>query len=143
MDVKSFKKAIKQAVKEAIQEELKDILLEAIKTPKVPAGIGGYGTVNESVRVTSTQPYEQPVRNNKREPAYENASNVREKYASLLNGMLEERNGNLKLDSNNVSDFAPIHEYRPPRTINTAGEGSSLPPGEVSLDQIAGLLSTK
>jgi len=29
-----FKKLIKQAVKEAIQEELKDILLEAVRSPK-------------------------------------------------------------------------------------------------------------
>ena len=29
-----FKKLIKEAVKEAIQEELKDILLEAVKSPK-------------------------------------------------------------------------------------------------------------
>jgi len=29
-----FKKIIKQAVKEAIQEELKDILLEAVRSPK-------------------------------------------------------------------------------------------------------------
>jgi hypothetical protein len=29
-----FKKLIKEAVREAIQEELKDILLEAVKTPK-------------------------------------------------------------------------------------------------------------
>ena len=30
-----FKKIVKEAVKEAIQEELKDILLEAVKTPKL------------------------------------------------------------------------------------------------------------
>jgi hypothetical protein len=34
MNSTNFKKIIKEAVKEAIQEELKDILLEAIKTPK-------------------------------------------------------------------------------------------------------------
>ena len=30
----ALKKLIKQAVREAIQEELKDILLEAVRTPK-------------------------------------------------------------------------------------------------------------
>ena len=30
-----FKKIVKEAVKEAIQEELKDILLEAVKAPKI------------------------------------------------------------------------------------------------------------
>ena len=34
MKVNQLKTIIKQAVKEAIQEEMKDILLEAIKTPK-------------------------------------------------------------------------------------------------------------
>ena len=32
--------------------------------------------------------------------------------------------------------------YTPP-PINTAGEGSSLPGGEVGLDQIMGLMNTK
>ena len=35
MKSSTLKSLIKEAVKEAIQEELKDILLEAIKTPKV------------------------------------------------------------------------------------------------------------
>ena len=34
MKTSIFKKMIKEAVKEAIQEELKDILLEAVKSPK-------------------------------------------------------------------------------------------------------------
>jgi hypothetical protein len=34
MKTSTFKKMIKDAVKEAIQEELKDILLEAVKSPK-------------------------------------------------------------------------------------------------------------
>jgi hypothetical protein len=33
--------------------------------------------------------------------------------------------------------------YRPPATINTAGEGSALPAGEVNLDQIMGLIKKK
>ena len=47
-ELKSF---IKEAVREAIQEELKDILLEAVRAPKVPVmeapvGGGGYGVAN-------------------------------------------------------------------------------------------------
>jgi len=34
MDITKFKKIIKEAVRESIQEELKDILLEALKSPK-------------------------------------------------------------------------------------------------------------
>ena len=41
-----FKKLIKEAVREAIQEELKDILLEAVKSPKQ--------IVRESYTPTST-----------------------------------------------------------------------------------------
>ena len=49
MDITKFKKIIKESVKEVIQEELRDILLEAVKAPKmVPVGVGGYGTVTES-----------------------------------------------------------------------------------------------
>ena len=33
--------------------------------------------------------------------------------------------------------------YNPPAGISTAGEGSTLPPGEVSIDQIANLMSGK
>ena len=34
MKASEFKKLIKEAVKEVIQEELRDILLEAVKSPK-------------------------------------------------------------------------------------------------------------
>ncbi len=34
MKLSELKKVVKDAVKEAIQEEMKDILLEAIRTPK-------------------------------------------------------------------------------------------------------------
>ena len=33
--------------------------------------------------------------------------------------------------------------YNPPPGTSTAGEGSTLPPGEVSIDQIANLMSGK
>jgi hypothetical protein len=44
MKPSDFKKIIKEAVKEAIQEELKDILLEAVRAPKM--------VVNETVKDT-------------------------------------------------------------------------------------------
>ena len=53
MKTEIFKNLIKQAVKEAIQEELKDILLEAIRTPKTP--------ITETLQDNYAQPYiEQP-----------------------------------------------------------------------------------
>ena len=47
MDVTKFKKIIKEAVRESIQEELKDILLEALKSPKG-------NMVNEQIRTINT-----------------------------------------------------------------------------------------
>jgi hypothetical protein len=62
-----FKKIIKQAVKEAIQEELKDILLEAVRSPKQ--------VVKES--------YSSPVQPS--QPAYAPPSiDFRSKYAEVL-----------------------------------------------------------
>jgi len=62
-----FKKIIKEAVREAIQEELKDILLEAVKSPKQ--------VVRES--------YSPPAQSS--QPAYAPPSiDFRSKYAEVL-----------------------------------------------------------
>ena len=132
MDIKTLKRLIKETVKEAIQEELKDVLLEALKAPKaVPVGVGGYGQVTE----TYAQPHVQPL------PTAPTV-NVRDKYSSLLNGMVDSRNGNLNMTSNDAMTFGSGQEFTP-RPVNTAGEGSSLPPGEVNLNQIMGLMTKK
>jgi hypothetical protein len=62
-----FKKLIKEAVREAIQEELKDILLEAVKSPK------------QIVRESYTPPTQNP------KPSYAPPSiDFRSKYAEAL-----------------------------------------------------------
>jgi hypothetical protein len=62
-----FKKLIKEAVREAIQEELKDILLEAVRSPK------------QVVRESYTPPTQSP------QPAYAPPSiDFRSKYAEVL-----------------------------------------------------------
>ena len=62
-----FKKIIKEAVREAIQEELKDILLEAVKSPK------------QVVRESYTPPAQSP------QPAYAPPPvDFRSKYAEVL-----------------------------------------------------------
>jgi hypothetical protein len=67
MKTTDFKKLIKEAVREAIQEELKDILLEAVKSPKQ--------IVRESYAPPST-----PV-----QPAYAPPPiDFRSKYAEVL-----------------------------------------------------------
>lgn len=126
MDTRGFKKLIKEAVREAIQEELKDILLEAVRAPKT--------IVKES--------YASPTTNLTPAPAAPSI-NAREKYRELLGGMMDSRNGNLNMTSENALRFGSTQAYRPPASANTTGEGSSLPPGEVSLDQLMSLMNKK
>jgi len=125
MDTKLFKKLIKEAVKEAIQEEMKDILLEAVRAPKT--------VIQES--------YASPVQTLTSNPT--STINARDKYKELLGGMMESRNGNISMGSNDAVSFGAQPGYRPPVSANTTGEGSSLPPGEVNLDQIMGLMNKK
>jgi hypothetical protein len=126
MDTKLFKKLIKEAVKEAIQEEMKDILLEAVRAPKTVIQ-ESYASPVQTLAGTSTAP----------------SINARDKYKELLGGMMESRNGNISMTSNDAIGFGAQPGYRPPVSANTTGEGSSLPPGEVNLDQIMGLMSRK
>lgn len=133
MDIKTLKKLIKETVKEAIQEELKDVLLEALKAPKtVPIGVGGYGVPNQTITEVAIPIQPQTP-----------AVSARERYASLLNGMLDSRNGNINLGTADAVNFGAPQEYRPPVSANTAAEGSALPAGEVNLNQIMGLMSKK
>lgn len=123
MDTKLFKKLIKEAVKEAIQEEMKEILLEAVRAPKA--------IVQES--------YASPVQVANVVPT----TNARDKYKELLGEMMDARNGNISMTSNDALGFGAQPGYRPPATANTTGEGSALPAGEVNLNQIMGLMNKK
>ena len=115
MKIEGLKKLIKEAVREAIQEELKDILLEAVKSPK-----------------TIVQENYTPV------PTYQQSSTVNHDLKRNLRNMI---GGEFDtVISANSSHAQPT--YTPP-PINTMGEGSSLPGGEVSLDQIMGIMSGK
>jgi len=118
----ALKKLIKEAVKEAIQEEMKEILLEAVRAPKQ--------VVTENIQ-PAARPTAAPT---------QTGPSVREKYSSLLDGMAQSRNGNLNMTSADAMGFGAGPGYRPPVSANTAGEGSALPPGEVSLDQVMGLM---
>jgi hypothetical protein len=79
-----FKKLIKQAVKEAIQEELKDILLEAVRSPK------------QVVRESYTPPTQTP------QPSYTPPPiDFRSKYAEVLGETA------MSFTSNDVQPFRP------------------------------------
>lgn len=117
MKIDGLKKLIKEAVREAIQEELKDILLEAIKSPKT--------VVSEAYTPSPT--YQQPVTSTVNH-------DLRRNLRNMIGGEFD------TIITANSSHAQPV--YTPP-PVNTSGEGSSLPGGEVSLDQIMGIMNNK
>ena len=117
-----LKKLIKEAVREAIQDELKDILLEAVRAPKT--------VVQESYTPAAPINYTTPVMSTTSTVNHDLRRNLR----SMIGGEFD------TVITANSSHAQPT--YTPP-PVNTAGEGSSLPGGEVSLDQIMGIMSGK
>lgn len=120
MKIDGLKKLIKEAVREAIQEELKDILLEAVKSPKT--------IVQEAYIPAPSQPV-----------AFQTSGttvnhDLKRNLRSMIGGEFD------ATITANSSHAQPT--YTPP-PVNTAGEGSSLPGGEVSLDQIMGIMNVK
>lgn len=113
MKLSELKNVVKDAVKEAIQEEMKDILLEAVRSPK---------QVVSSPAVAS-----EPIQETDRLKLRENMMNV-------LDGMRPGANGTLNATSANV----PMQVTGPVDNAN-----GSLPQGNVSMDQIMGLMNQK
>ena len=116
-----FKKIIKEAVREAIQEELKDILLEAVRVPKTPIQ-EAYQMHPVTVNTTTTQtPAKSPA----------------EKRA-----MMESIMGDMRRGQDTISmTTANLNSFQAPVGINTSAEGTSLPQGNVGLDQIMALMN--
>jgi len=110
MKPNEFKKMLKEAVREVFQEEMREILLEAVRSPKT--------VVTENV---------QPIKSNI-------PVDLKRNLRSMIGGEFD------TTISANSSMVQPA--YTPP-PVNTVGDGSSLPPGEVSLDQIMGIMSNK
>ena len=132
MKTAELKNLIKEAVREAIQEELKDILLEAVRAPKAPiietpVGVGGYGTVTTGTPL----------------PAQPSATSAAEKRAMMESIMGDMRRGQDTLsfnsaDARGMGITANTLQVAP--GMNTTGEGSKLPEGNVGLDMIMGLM---
>ena len=116
MKVNQLKTIIKQAVKEAIQEEMKDILLEAIKIPKT--------------QIQENTPVKQKPLDKKDKKV------IRENYMSVLNGMMPGANGTLSATTADV----PLQVNGP---VDTTSANGTLPAGNVSMDQIMGLMNSK
>jgi len=115
MKSSELKKLIKESVREAIQEELKDILLEAVKTPKV---------------TTIASPPPQPVVEQQipQQPVM-SAEEKRAAYSNILGDM----SGQFT-----TAQVQPKFQPKGGDSIN-----GSLPPGEVDMSQIAGLMGKK
>ncbi len=115
MKSSELKKLIKESVKEAIQEELKEILLEAVKTPKVTTIASP-----PSQPVVEQQVSQQPVMS---------AEEKRAAYSNILGDM-----------SGQFTTAQVQPKFNPQGGDSING---SLPPGEVDMSQISGLMSKR
>lgn len=117
MKLTELKKILKETVREVIQEELKDILLEAVKTPKIITS----QPVMESFTPTIPQPSPTtPVMSSQEK---------REAYTNILGETASSFN------TNNAQSF------RPNPGMDVAN--GALPEGSVGMDQIMNLMNTK
>ena len=122
-----FKKLIKEAVREAIQDELKDILLEAVKSPKQPV----YAA---PAYVTETVMHSNPTIGTGMSQVTNTPTSMSpEQRRAMYEGML----GETAMSFN--SQAAPT--FRP----NPGGDtiNGQLADGDVSMDQIMNLMSNK
>jgi hypothetical protein len=135
MKAQDFKKIIKEAVREAIQEELKDILLEAVRAPKLP--IQETYQMNNLLSPVSTGTSTQVTNS----PPQKSATEKRAMMESIMGDM---RRGQDTL-SFNSADAMGMNQttLQVAPGMSTSGEGSSLPAGNVGLDMIMGLMSKK
>ena len=104
----------KLAVKEAIQEELKEILLEAVRAPKISG-------------IVSPSPVMEQVTNPQSNVSSLTEEGKREAYKNILGDMASPLNSN-----NAQGQFQPQPGYDP--------ANGSLPGGNVGMDQIMGLM---
>ena len=131
MKLSQLKTIVKEAVKEAIQEEMKDILMEAVRSPKQTVietrtpppstGVGIPGPMNPVAQTSMPE---------------DNRMAMRENIQSVLGSMMPDANGNIKATTNNV----PLQMSG---NMDTTSPNGSLPQGEVDMDQIMSLMKGK
>ena len=117
MKLTELKKVLKETVREVIQEELKDILLEAIKTPKVVTQT----PVMESL--TTSPPIPSPT------TPVMSSQEKRDAYKNILGETAT------TLTSKDAQSFTP----NPGMDI----ANGALPAGNVGMDQIMNLMNSK
>ncbi len=130
MKLSQLKTIVKDAVKEAIQEEMKDILLEAVRVPKTTVYENKMGTPTTDVAAPSPS---NPVMQSSL-PETDKVK-LRENMMNVLGGMMPGANGTLNATSANV----PLQVG----SGDTTSPNGSLPNGNVSMDQIMGLMNSK
>lgn len=114
MKIDALRKIIREEVKGAIQEELKDILLEAVRAPKNV--------------VTETQTI-QPV-----------APQVNSQTAAQQKAHLQEALRNTMAPDMNFTT-ADVQQPLRVTSTDTMSPNGQLPTGDVSMDQIMGLMN--
>jgi hypothetical protein len=128
-ELKSF---IKEAVREAIQEELKDILLEAVRAPKLP--------IQETYQMNNLL---QPVTV---DTTTQVTNRIPQKSATEKRAMMESIMGDMKRGQdtlNFTTQNIAANTLQITPGMNTSGDGSKLPEGNVGLDMIMGLMGKK
>lgn len=131
MKLSQLKTIVKDAVKEAIQEEMKDILIEAVRAPKQTVYENKMGTPTTDVATPSPL---NPVMQSSL--PQEDKMKLRENMMNVLGGMMPGANGIINATSADV----PLQMNGP---IDTTSPNGSLPQGNVSMDQIMGLMNSK
>jgi hypothetical protein len=122
MKLSQLKNIVKEAVKEAIQEEMKDILMEAVRSSKQTVYENKLGTTTTNT-VTPTQ------------MSKDSRMAMRENIQNVLSGMMPGTDGTLSATSADV----PLQVG----SGDTTSPNGSLPQGNVSMDQIMGLMNSK
>ena len=117
MKLTELKKILKETVREVVQEELKDILLEAVKTPKVVNQTPVMESYNPSIPTPSPTT---PVMS---------AQEKRNAYKNILGETAASFN------TSNVQNFTP----NPGMDMANV----TLPEGNVGMDQIMNLMNSK
>ena len=132
MKLSQLKTIVKEAVKEAIQEEMKDILLEAVRSPKQTVYENRMGTPTTDVATPS------PMNPTMQTSLPENDKvKLKENMMNVLNGMLPGNDSTINANSSMVSQPLQI------TSTDTMSANSSLPSGEVNMDQIMGLMNKR
>jgi hypothetical protein len=131
MKLSELKKVVKDAVKEAIQEEMKDILLEAIRTPKHTIYENNFKA--PTANVAAPGPMNPVMQQSMPE---DSRMAMRENIQSVLGSMMPGADGTLRATTNNM----PLQMSG---NMDTTSPNGSLPAGEVDMNMIMGLMKSK